>query len=133
MSYVKVPLIVVHVPRLSFHLSPSLPPFPVPPSAPAILNAVATSTFSITVEWAESTNDGGSPITGYVVEYREGSEPFVSINLDENSRGTTLTDLSPFTTYDVRVRTMNIVGFSDPSGTLTPQTHPDGMFRTSFF
>ena len=84
------------------------------------------------MEWAESTNDGGSPITGYVVEYREGSATFLSVSLDEDSRGMTLTDLSPFTTYDVRVRTMNIVGLSDPSGTLSTQTHPDCTLSTYF-
>ena len=91
---------------------------------------MATSSVSISVQWAASTNDGGSPITGYVVEYRVSSDmgsQFVMQSVGSGVLSTTLTGLVPFTTYDVRVRGENAVGPSDPSATLQRRTDPDGM------
>ena len=91
---------------------------------------MVTSSTSITVQWAASTNDGGSPITGYVVEYRDTSELGSDFSMQSVGSGvlsTTLTALAPFTTYDVRVRGQNAVGPSDPSATVQGRTDPDGM------
>ena len=89
---------------------------------------MATSSTSISVQWAASTNDGGSPITGYVVEYRNASDS-ASQFMMRSGRGvltTTVIGLAPFTTYDVRVRGENLVGRSDPSTTVQRRTDPDG-------
>ena len=111
--------------HLAFHITHSL----VPPSAPTIGVVMATSSTSISVQWAASSNDGGSPITGYVVEYRNASDSvsqFVMRSVGSNILTTTVIGLAPFTTYDVRVRGENIVGRSDPSTTVQRRTDPDG-------
>jgi len=44
------------------------------PGAPGIPKGVDTSEDSITITWAKPRNDGGSPITGYMIEKRLLSE-----------------------------------------------------------
>ena len=90
---------------------------------------MATSSSSISVQWAASTNDGGSPITGYVVEYRNASDSasqFMIHSVRRDVLTATVVGLVPFTTYDVRVRGENAVGRSDPSTTVQRRTDPDG-------
>ena len=90
---------------------------------------MATSSTSISVQWTASANDGGSPITGYVVEYRNTSDSasqFMMRSVGGDVFTAILVGLVPFTTYDVRVRGENIVGHSDPSATLQRRTDPDG-------
>lgn len=41
-----------------------------PPGAPGAPKGVETTEDSITITWAKPRHDGGSPITGYVVEKR---------------------------------------------------------------
>ena len=79
--------------------------------------------------WSAAQSDGGSPITGYIAEYRAQGDmgTFTAVNLDEGARSAVLTELAPFVMYDVRVRAVNAIGSSDPSATLTARTHPDGM------
>ena len=80
------------------------------------------------MQWAAAQNDGGSPITGYTVEYRaQGTAgEFTAVSVDESTRSTLLSELAPFIVYDIRVRAVNAIGQSDPSATHTAQTHPDG-------
>ena len=115
---------------VNIHFLPSIYHTPlVPPSAPTIGVVMATSSTSISVQWAASANDGGSPITGYVVEYRNTSDSasqFMMRSVGGDVFTTILVGLVPFTTYDVRVRGENIVGHSDPSATLQRRTDPDG-------
>ena len=75
------------------------------------------------------TNDGGSSITGYVVEYRHAldpASPFEMHLLGDNVFSTTLDNLAPSTEYEVRVRVENTVGRSDPSVTMRAKTKVDG-------
>jgi len=44
------------------------------PGAPGTPKGVDTSEDSITITWAKPRNDGGSPITGYMIEKRLISE-----------------------------------------------------------
>ena len=95
------------------------------PSAPTIVSVEATSSTSIFVQWKTSKKDGGSPITGYVVEYSPTSNPsFETQVVARDIFSTYLDGLTPSTEYDVRVRGENAVGRSDPSATL--QTKTDG-------
>ena len=100
----------------------------VPPSPPVILDAMATGPTSMSLQWEASTDDGGSTLTNYVVEYRLSQEAEFSdviiISADELS--TTIIGLTPYGQYEVRVRGENIVGRSEPSGSLMAQTHPAG-------
>ena len=98
------------------------------PAAPTILALEATSSISISVKWAACTNDGGSPITGYVVEYGV-TDPvphFETQVFASNVLSTTLDHLTASTEYKVRLRVENAVGRSDPSVTIRVTTKDDG-------
>ena len=99
----------------------------VPPSAPTIEGAVATSSTTIAVQWAASADDGGSPLVSYIIEYRLSHETeFSDITVSMETLSTTISGLTPFGQYEVRVRGENAVGPGDPSASLIAQTHPDG-------
>ena len=93
------------------------------------MSVEATSSTSLSVKWAACTNDGGSSITGYVVEYRpalDPTSPFETWVVEREVLSTTLDDLTPSTLYEVRVRGENAVGRSDPSSSRWTKTKPDG-------
>ena len=103
------------------------------PSAPTILAVEAISSTSISVKWAACTNDGGSPITGYVVEHRSAldpASPFETHLLGEDVYSTTLDGLTPSTKYEVRVRVENAVGRSQPSVTMQTKTKDNGELKS---
>lgn len=109
-----------------YFFSPSLS---VPPSSPTLLFASAISPSSFSIQWTPSTNDGGSPITAYVIEYRDTSvvtSPFRQIRVDSDTTSTRLEGLMAFVNYDIRIRAENAVGLSDPSNSLSGRTHPAG-------
>ena len=93
------------------------------------MSVEATSSTSISVKWAASKEDGGSPITGHVVEYHTTSDPASSFETQVVTRdvfSTTLDGLTPSTEYSVKVRGENAVGRSVPS--VTMRTKTDGEF-----
>ena len=93
------------------------------PSAPTIVYVEATSSTSISVYWESSENDGGSPITGYMVEYSPTSNPsFETQVVPRDVFSTSLDGLTRSTEYDVRVRGENGVGRSVPSAIKTART-----------
>jgi len=93
------------------------------PSAPTVVSVEATSSTSISVHWKASKKDGGSPITGYMVEYCPTSNPsFETQVVTRDGFSTTLDGLTPSTEYDVRVRGENAVGCSAPSETRRTKT-----------
>ena len=95
------------------------------PSAPTIVSVEATSSTSISVQWSASKKDGGTPITGYVVEYCTASDPASSFETQIVARDvffTILDCLTPSTEYDVRMRGENAVGCSVPSATIRTKT-----------
>ena len=98
------------------------------PAAPTILAVKATSSMTISVKWAACSDDGGSPITGYVLEYCGVADPahFETQVLASDVLSTTLDHLTPSTVYEVRVRVDNALGRSDPSVTMRTKTKVDG-------
>ena len=103
------------------------------PSTPTIESVKATSSTSVSVQWATTKKEGSSPITGYVVEYRPTSNPespFKTLMVEQHVLSTTLDDLTPSTEYEVRVREKNVVGHSDPSASKLAKTKPDSEFST---
>ena len=89
----------------------------------------ATSSTSVTVKWDGSSNDGGSPITGYVVEYSTTSDSVSQKKeLAASDRCTTLDDLIPFTLYNVWVRGKNTLGTGVASATMQATTKAGGEF-----
>ena len=86
----------------------------------------------ILVEWGSPSSNGGSPITGYVVEYTLIQNDFdagqtVRVSSSTNSYAI---PASPGVTYYVRVKAVSAAGSGDYSGTfsasgnLAPQTMP---------
>ena len=102
------------------------------PSAPTILAVEAASSTSISVKWAACTNDGGSPIIGYVVEHRSALDPEspFEMHLVGEDVYTTVDGLTPSTKYEVRVRVENAVGRSQPSVTMETKTKDSGELKS---
>jgi titin len=72
---------------------------------------------SCTVTWQASVSDGGSPITGYIVERKPGystmwvrvnSKPVLDMSLN-------VSDMQSGTSYEFRVIAENLAGPSKPS------------------
>ena len=119
----------LHLPDITYTLAPS---------APTIVSIEATSSTSISVQWTASKRDGGSPITGYIVQYRPTSSPassFETLFVEEDILSTTLDGLTPSTEYEVRVRGVNAVGHSAPSTSRWTKTkEPDSeLFKRNEF
>ena len=103
----------------------------VPPSPPTILGAVPTGSTTISLQWTPSTEDGGSPLTNYIIEYRlldDASFSYTTTAADTLSA--TIYGLTPYGQYEVRVRGENEVGPGDHSNTFLAQTHPAGEGKT---
>ena len=90
-----------------------------PPEQPAPPSVSAISLTSLTVIWTEPVNTGPE-ITDYDVQYRQSdSDAFIdaeyeitSVLYDDRKKSMRLTDLSPNTEYDIRVRATNEEGMS---------------------
>jgi protocatechuate 3,4-dioxygenase beta subunit len=104
---------------------------PTKPGAPTALVGTAGSK-RVVLSWTAPTDDGGAPLLGYVVEISSnGGRSWDDVEArGERDRGcsddvtTTLTSLTVTglrtnTTYTFRVRAVNDVGASIPSGTVT--------------
>ena len=89
------------------------------PGAPRVTLALEAS---LTVEWDEPENPG-PPITGYDVQYREGTSGFfINAPHEGTGRTATLTGLEAATLYQVQVRARNEEGtgrWSEPGEWLT--------------
>lgn len=78
----------------------------------------------MTITWAPPGNDGGSPITGYLVEHRRTGSPHwvraspLLVQVPE----ITISGLEPGWRYQFRVSAENAVGMSDPSDLSEPIT-----------
>ena len=95
--------------------------FPVS-AAPSGLTATPVSDTGIDLSW----NDNSDNETGFIVEFRSGSDdfrriyPFFAAGVTE----VRIDGLEPSTTYTFRVRGSNAVGAGDPSGESTATTMP---------
>lgn len=96
---------------------------PGPPGKPSVYDITENAA---TVTWSTPKTDGGSPISGYILERREISGKWVRVNkspvLDLKFRATGLFEGN---TYEFRVFAENIVGISKPS----PVSDPIRAFR----
>lgn len=93
-------------------------------TAPASVDVTTITGDSMTLTWCKPANDGGSPITGYVIERREKtSMRWVRVNRDPVPEFTTIvTKLRKGCEYDFRVYAENAAGLSPPS-------EPSATFR----
>ena len=118
----------------------------IPPSAPTnvvISNCNTGYTNSVILTWTAPADDGGSPITNYVIYYRTSSvgssPPGIWYTYDTNSAATTATIsfLTPGTSYDFKIAAQNAAGvgiFSSPivsSSSYNPPTTPTNLVATN--
>jgi len=90
------------------------------PSAPRSLVAAASGQTAITLAWQAPTSNGGSPLTGYRIQWSaDGSDPWANVSPAHTGTGRTYSDtgLSPGTTRHYRVYAKNTVGDSPASNT----------------
>ena len=95
------------------------------PGVPRSVEVSPAGTGELTASWVEPESDGGSPITGYTVQWKESSDSWDS-STDVLAAATTatatshtVTNLSLDTEYAVRVFATNSVGNGSPSGEVT--------------
>jgi hypothetical protein len=97
------------------------------PSAPGTPSLSSTSTSSISFSYSAPSDNGGSAVTGYVVEYKPASSSTWQSAGTTTSTFFTVSGLNPGTSYNFRVAATNgataVFGnTSKPSGELTAST-----------
>jgi endo-1,4-beta-xylanase len=89
-----------------------------PPSTPGTPTASSVTANSAALSWSASTDSGGSGLAGYNVYREQGTTD--SLLGQSTSASTTLTNLTPSTSYEVYVRARDGAGnLSSPSATVT--------------
>lgn len=83
---------------------------PTVPSAPALINVTSVAGLDMTVGISTSASNGGEPITGYTMEYNNGSGWTGSTPVVGNS--VTYTNLTPGLNYQFRAYATNAIGNS---------------------
>jgi len=87
------------------------------PDQPVGVTATAISPTSVSISWSPPQNNGGSPLTGYEIDYRVVPNTSYSTLATLNNVTTTYTHTNLVTgkTYIYRVSAMNIIGTGNPS------------------
>lgn len=84
-----------------------------------------------TLYWKAPLYDGRSPITGYVIEYRQsGSNEWNTIEVNSSSRDRAMSMLSSGMKYDFKVYAVNLVGRSLPTEITVFTSHEDELIET---
>uniref|UniRef100_A0A0N5A493 non-specific serine/threonine protein kinase n=1 Tax=Parastrongyloides trichosuri TaxID=131310 RepID=A0A0N5A493_PARTI len=97
-------------------------PFDVP-SAPSTPEVTEVTKNSVGLSWNPPRDDGGSPITGYVVERfekRGGGDWSPCRNVKFDGTNAVVTGLAEGETYQFRIRAINAAGESAPSNSCQP-------------
>jgi len=71
----------------------------------------------VDLQWPAPKNDGGSPITGYIVQKKEKGSPYWvnAVHVPAGQNNTTVPDLTEGQEYEFRVIAVNAAGQSEPS------------------
>ncbi|KAH9498302.1 hypothetical protein Btru_006487 [Bulinus truncatus] len=88
-----------------------------PPSPPENLRVVEVQRDSVSILWDHSKNDGGSPVTNYIVEKKE-SWKSAWAHVDRVKAVVTSAEvlyLTEGTSYEIRVMAENAAGISEPA------------------
>jgi len=102
----------------SITVTPTLPTVPGSPT----VSYLSAGYNTIGVSWRPPVSDGGSPVTGYVVEHSTNNATWTRVTAPANLRYLDLTGLAGGVAHTVRVRAVNTVGEGAASGgqTITP-------------
>ena len=87
-----------------------------PPSAPEPAVVIEVHTTSCTVSYQPPENDGGAPVTGYILEHRTAASDSEWIRVNDTpvtDLQYTVDNLTPATEYEFRVAAENKAGMSD--------------------
>ncbi|XP_049533993.1 myosin light chain kinase, smooth muscle-like isoform X1 [Anopheles darlingi] len=96
---------------------------PEPPAGRPTVTTVAHGTTALSVSWNAAPYDGGSAITGFVIEverYDEGQHQWTCVKRVPNSYSCVVDNLEPAYRYRFRIRAENVHGSSNP----TPASEP---------
>jgi len=96
------------------------------PGAPRSLKGKVTSG-RVELTWAAPASDGGSPVTGYTVQRRQGSGPWQTVTSRTSSTSYTSSGLVNGTTYQFRVAAITKASSAGPWSAaiaVTPATPP---------
>lgn len=97
---------------------------PPPPGKPQLVSETDSTPDLVSIQWTKPLSDGGSPISGYLVEHRRAGSPHwvratpLLVQVTE----LTISGLEPGWRYQFRVSAQNAVGISDPSELSEPIT-----------
>ena len=108
-------------------------PMPEPVAEPTVPGTMAAPTLKVGNERLIATwtapNNGGSPITGYELQYRTGDEAWTEITEGIGTNTShTITGLTKTAEYEVQVRAVNEIGagdWSESAAETPPATVPD--------
>jgi predicted phage tail protein len=94
------------------------------PGVPTNLQATPVSGSQINLSWTAPTNNGGSPITGYMIERSTDGVNFGIAVPNTGTTALTFTDsgLLPLTTYYYRVHAINAIDTGSPSNIASATT-----------
>lgn len=88
----------------------------VPAGAPNVPNLDKITKNSVTLSWAKPSSDGGSKLTGYVVEKKKKGEDWMECaTLPASQLTATIPNLGEGEEYQFRVRAENAAGSGEPS------------------
>lgn len=87
------------------------------PSAPGKPAVVDWDRDHVDLEWEAPKNDGGSPITGYIIQKKEKGSPYWTnaVHIPQGKTNGTVPDLTEGQEYEFRVVAVNKAGNSEPS------------------
>ena len=106
--------------NISFLNAANTAPTPIAgvPDAPTAPKATNISASGATISWTTPANDGGSPITGYKVAYRESAvSNWTTVSATATS--VALTGLASLASYQVQVSATNAIGDSLPTANIS--------------
>ena len=94
------------------------------PSSPTTLRVSSTTTTTVTLSWTQPTVVNGSAVRNYIVEYstNSGSTWIVATKPVSTSRSATISGFRTRSTYLFRVKSVNDVGVSGYSNSITVAT-----------
>ena len=90
---------------------------PAAPAAPGDLTFTPLSATSVEVSW-DATNSNGSTITGYTLEYKQGTDPYTTVSAGTDLTET-ITGLTEGVEYTFRLKATNSIGDSPYSAEQT--------------